>query len=161
MLASDDVVCASLRFIAEESVPNLRNTIKFIGSYATAGAWIHLYSYLDKLQQKILYWDTVSVVYIQPNARSALVETGDWILAMTSELKPGHHIEEFVRGEPKKYAYRVVDPTTGNREALCRVRGIPLKYSASQLVNFNVMKDMILRGDEAEKFSVYTERKIR
>jgi hypothetical protein len=80
---------------------------------------------------------------------------------MTSELKPGHHIEEFVSGVPKNYAYRIVDPATGTRESVCKVRGITLNYSASQLVNLNVMKVMILGGDETEKVTVHTERKIK
>ena len=80
---------------------------------------------------------------------------------MTSELKPGFHIEEVVSGGPKNYAYRIVDPVKGNRETVCEVRGITLKCSASQMVNFDVMNALILRGDETEKLTVHTERKIK
>jgi hypothetical protein len=44
---------------------------------------------------------------------------------------------------------------------VCNVRGITLNYSASQLAHFDVMNGMILRGDETEKVTVHTERKIK
>ena len=44
---------------------------------------------------------------------------------------------------------------------MCKVRGITLNYSASRLINFDVIKGMILRGDETEKVKVHTERKIK
>jgi hypothetical protein len=50
---------------------------------------------------------------------------------MTSELKPGLHIEDFVSGGPKNYASRTVNPARGERETVCTVRGITLIYRAS------------------------------
>ena len=89
MFASDEVVWASWRYIAEEKVPNLRHTNEVIGAYVTAGARIHLYAYLEKLQKRAIYCDTDTVIYIQPTAEPQLVETGDSLGAMTSELKLG------------------------------------------------------------------------
>ena len=80
---------------------------------------------------------------------------------MTSELKPGFYIEEFVSGGPKNYAYRIVDPVTGKRETVCKVGGITLNYSASHTVNFDVIKALILRGDNRETVTVHTESKIK
>ena len=74
-------------YISEEMVPNLRHTNDFVGAYVTAGARIHLYGYLDSLQKRALYCDD-SVIYIQPTAEISLVQTGDFLGAMTSELKP-------------------------------------------------------------------------
>ena len=65
---------------------------------------------------------------------------------MKSDLKLGIHIEEFVSGGPKNYASRIVDPVTDNREMVCKVRGKTQNYTASQTVNFAVMKALILRG---------------
>jgi len=53
-----------------------------------------LYTYLDMLQQRALYCDMDSVLYVQPRDESALVETGDILGAMTSELKPSKIIDE-------------------------------------------------------------------
>ena len=93
MFSSDVVVCASWQYIAEGKVLNLRSTNEVGGAYVTAEARIHLCGYLERLQQTALYYDTDSVIYIQPNAELSLVETGDCLGAMKSELKPGFHIE--------------------------------------------------------------------
>jgi len=55
---------------------------------------------------------------------------------MTSELKPGEFICEFVSGGPKNYAHKLIDSMTGEEKPVYKVRGITLNYSASQLVNF-------------------------
>jgi len=62
---------------------------------------------------------------------------------------------------PKNYAYRTINSTTGESKTVCRVRGITLNYSASQLVNFAKMKDMILSMDENETVIVRTQNKIK
>ena len=70
MFANDDVVSASWQYIAEEKVPNLQHTNEFIGAYVTAGARIHLYNYLDRLENGWLYCDTASGIYVQPTTES-------------------------------------------------------------------------------------------
>ena len=161
IFASDDLVWTSWPYIADEKVPNLRHTNEVIGAYVTAGARIHLYKYVDRLQRRALYCDTDSVIYIQPTAEPPLVETGDSLVAMRSELKPGLHIEEFVSGLPKNYNYRIVKAVAGNHETVCKVRGITLNYSASHTDNFDVVKALILRGDNTETVTVHTENKIK
>jgi hypothetical protein len=69
-------------------VPTLNYVNDVIASFVTAGARIHLYSYLDKLQDKALYCDTDSVIYVQPRDEPCLVEKGDSLGSMTSELGP-------------------------------------------------------------------------
>jgi len=101
MFASDDVVWASWRFIEEELIPNLRHTNEVIGAYVTADARIHLYSYLDRLGERALYCDTDSVLFVQPIDEPALVETGDNLGSMTSEMSPFELIEEFASGGQK------------------------------------------------------------
>ena len=44
---------------------------------------------------------------------------------------------------------------------MCKVRGITLNYSASQLVKFERLKQMILRGTETDIVTVHTSRKIK
>ena len=53
--ASDAVVWASWRYIAEENVPNLRHTNEVIGAYFTAVARIRLYGLLDRLKESADY----------------------------------------------------------------------------------------------------------
>jgi hypothetical protein len=61
---------------------------------------------------------------------------------------------------PKNYAYRTVNPTMGESETVCNVRGITLNYRAFKLVNFDVIRDIILRGAETDRLIVHTEDKI-
>ena len=77
VFASDDVVWLSWKHRAEEDVASLRHTNEVIGAYVTAGARIHLYRYLDRLQEKAIYCDTDSVIHIQPKDEASLIETGD------------------------------------------------------------------------------------
>ena len=81
---------------------------------------MHLYKYLDKLQERTIYCDTDSVIFVQPSGGPALVETEDNLGAMTSELKPSEIIEEFEWG-PKNYVYKVVNTGTGKRKNVRKV----------------------------------------
>ena len=89
LFANDDVVWISLRYSADKRVPSLRHTNEVIGAYVTAGARIHLYGFLEKLQEKAIYCDTDSVIFVQPGTvcEPTLIKTGDNLGQMQSELK--------------------------------------------------------------------------
>ena len=89
------------------------------------------------------------------------MNAGECLGDVTSELKPCEYISEFVCGGPKNYAYQTRNTETGAEATVCKVRGITLKYSASQLVNFERLKQMILRGTETDIVTVHTARKIK
>ena len=161
LFAGDSMCWISWRHADEVHVPTLRHTNDVIGSYVTTGARLHLYQYLDKLQQRALYTDTDSVIFIQPRDGAALVPTGDCLGAMTSELKPDEYISEFVSDGPKNYAYKTLNTVTGAESTVCKLRGFTLNYSASQLINFERIKRMILSGNETETVTVHTARKIK
>jgi len=113
-----------------------------------------------------MYCDTDSVTYIQPkgDGNPQLIETGNKLGDMTSELRPTETILEFACGGQKNYAYRVVDTVAGASDTVCKVRRITLNYNASKMVNFDVIRDMILegnRGDETSVVNVHIEHKIK
>jgi len=72
--------------------PELTSYERSHSAYMTAGACLNLYTYLDRLEERAIYCDTVSVVYVQPREGPALDETGDNLGAMTSELKPSEYM---------------------------------------------------------------------
>ena len=82
------------------------HTNEVVGSFVTTGARIHLYAYLYKLQERAIYTDTDSVIYIQKDDESPLIECGDKLGSMTNKLQPGECIDEFVSGGTKNDAYR-------------------------------------------------------
>jgi len=161
LFAADSVVWLASLHAEESRVQTLRHTNDVIGSYVTAGARLHLYRYLDELQERALYTDTDSVLFIQPRDGAALVEIGDCLGAMTSELKPNETISMFVSGGPKNYAYKILNSVTGAEKTVCKVRGITLNYNASQLVNFEKVKATNLGRDEKETITVHTKSKIK
>jgi hypothetical protein len=57
LVADDHEVWASWK-LKEEKIPNLKHTNEAIWCYVTRGARIHLYKYLDKLQDRVFYCDT-------------------------------------------------------------------------------------------------------
>ena len=79
---------------------------------------------------------------------------------MASELRSKEYVFEFVSGGPKNYAYTVIDTLTVRAATVCKVRGITLNYNAKQLVNFDVIKAMIL-GTREPTVTVHTEKKIK
>jgi hypothetical protein len=161
MFASDEVVWVSWRYTSEEKVPALKHTNEVIGAYVTTGARIHIYRFLDRLQERALYCDTDSLLFIQDVRGPRLIECGDNLGDMTNELKPGEYIDEFVSGGPKNYAYKICNrDLSKNPKTVCKVRGITLNYSASHLVNFTVIRDMVLKG-VPDVVNVKTEKKIK
>jgi len=148
VFASDDVVWIAWKYGAEEQLPSQRHTNDVIGTYVPAG------KERDIMRHRIC--DIHSA-----RAAQQLIETGDKLGDMTSELHPSESISEFACGGPNNYAYRVVDTVTGNRKTACKLRGITLNYNTSKLVNFDVIWDMILKGDEPSVINVHTEHKIK
>ena len=162
LFARDHVVWVSWKYAAEERIPNLPHTNEVLGSFVTAGARIQLYAYLDQLQERAIFTNTDSIIYIQKDDEPPLIECGDKLGSMTNELQLGEFIDEFVSGGPKNYAYRVVNRTDTAKtpKIVYKVRGITLNCSASQLVNFDVIRDMILKRPD-EVVTVHTDRKIK
>ena len=85
-------------------MPNIPYTNEIIGAYVTAGATIHLYSFLDRLQENSFYCDTDNVIFIQPIGEPWPIATGDKLGDMQSIIKPSELIDEVVCAGPKIYA---------------------------------------------------------
>lgn len=49
---------------ANDFVEVLNNTNPVIAAYTTAQARLKLYSYIEKLQERVLYFDTDSIIYV-------------------------------------------------------------------------------------------------
>jgi len=139
-------------------VPYLPHTNDVIGAYVTAGARIHLYSILDRLQENAIYCDTDTVTFIQPSGESWPIATGDKLGDMHSEHKEPESIIQFASGARKYYAYRLI--TNEAENTVCKFRSITLNYHASKLVNFEVMQSMIL-GQGESVVNVHTEHKMK
>jgi G:T-mismatch repair DNA endonuclease (very short patch repair protein) len=130
----------------EESYDPLPTVNVAIASYVTAQARLKLYSYLEDLGDRVLYYDTDSVIYVSRNNEPD-VPIGQFIGDMTDELEaygPGSYITHFVSGGPKNYAFKIYSTKNKREEVVCKVKGISLNYEASKLVNFDTIKQMVL-----------------
>ena len=108
-----------------------------IAAFTTAYARLKLYDLLDLLQERVLYYDTDSVIYIhQPGKPDPPL--GDYLGDLTDELDPGDYITTFVSGGPKNYAY-----VTNNGKTQTKIRGITLDYAATRNLNLDVMRHLV------------------
>ena len=67
----------------------------------------------------------------------------------------GHWIVEFVSCGPKNYTYKL-----NSGEVVCKVRGFSLNYRASQVINFESMKEALYswkNNDKKELVTIRTE----
>jgi len=94
------------------------------------------------------------VIFIQPGPgnKRTLIETGDNLGQMQSELKENEIIVEVVCAGPENYAYKTYNSETGESKTVCKVRGITL--------NFAKKKEMLSKKDD-ETVIVHTKNKIK
>ena len=118
----------------------LNNVNVVLAAYTTAQARLKLYELLEGLQERVLYFDTDSVVYVR---KPGLWDPpmGDYLGELKDETK-GVPIVCFLSGGPKNYAYEL---STG--ETVNKIRGFRLDHRASLSLNYQVMRDMILQGE--------------
>ena len=91
---------------------------------------------LDLLQERVLYYDTDSVIYgHKPGEPDPPL--GNYLGDLTDELN-GDYITSFVSGGPKNYAYR-----TKNGKTNTKIRGITLDYAATGKLNHDVVRALV------------------
>ncbi len=101
-----------------------------IAAFVTCYARLKLFNLLTKLGERVLYFDTDSVIYVSiPGEWEP--EIVDYLGELTNELASGDFIVEGVFPGPKNYAF-----VTNEKETVCKVKGFSLNYKASMKVNF-------------------------
>ena len=110
----------------DDFIPTSDKTNVVIAAFTTAHAQLKLYFVLERLQTRVLYFNTDSVIFTsQPN--EWMPPLGDYVGELTSELGDDHHITSFLSGGPKNYAYQ-----TKNGKTVCKVRGFTLNHRGSK-----------------------------
>ena len=108
-----------------------------IAAFTTAYARLKLYDLLDLLQERVLYYDTDSVIYIHEPCKPD-PPLGNYLGDLTDELDAGDYITTFISGGPKNYAY-----ITNNGKSETKIRGITLDYAATKKINLDVMRHLV------------------
>jgi len=122
----------------DEDIPVSPNLNIFVASFTTAWARDRLYEALQLLGERVLYYDTDSVIYVEEEDQPSPL-LGDYLGEFTSELETDDYIEEFVSGGPKNYGYKT---KKGNVE--CKVRGFHLNSEGKTQLNYDVMAQNVL-----------------
>ena len=128
-----------------------------IAAFTTAYARLKLYDLLDVLQERVLYYDTDSVIYVHEPGKPD-PPLGDYLGDLTDELDVGDYITTFISGGPKNYAYH-----TNNGKSETKIRGITLNYDATKKINMDVMRHLVdsrVNGHNEEKVTVVNPHKI-
>ena len=106
-----------------------------------AQARLKLYGILEKLNERVLYFDTDSIIYHpKPHLWNPTIvnnRLGEW----TDEVLNAT-IVKFVGMGPKNYGYEFVDKN-GKRKSTCKVKGLTLDYNTSQVIHFDPMLNWV------------------
>ena len=127
----------------DEDIPVSPNLNIFVACFTTCWARLRLYAALEQLGERVLYYDTDSVIYWTDENQATPV-LGDYLGEFTSELDPDDFIVEFVSGGPKNYGYQ-----TQKGHVECKVRGFRLNSEGKTQLNYNIMRQNVL--DEIQK----------
>ena len=139
-------------FVEEKDKVNI-----VIAAFTTAYARLKLYDLLDLLQERVLYYDTDSVIYVHEPGKPD-PPLGDYLGDLTDELDVGDYITTFISGGPKNYAY-----LTNNGKTETKIRGITLNYDATKKINMDVMRHLVdsrVNGYNEEKVTLVNPHKI-
>ena len=124
----------------------------FIALFTTAIARLKLYDALDQLQERVLYYDTDSVIYTTKPDQAQL-PLGKFLGEFTDETD-GDAITEFGAAGPKSYAYK----TSGGKTE-CKSKGLRNTDAVRRVLNCETMLAHIqteLQDPQAQKRRLHT-----
>ncbi|KAM3921576.1 uncharacterized protein RB166_010983 [Leptodactylus fuscus] len=147
----DETATVNWKYVKDHYTVN-RNTNIFIACFTTAYARLELYNLLDRLQERCLYHDTDSVIFIHRDGEWC-PPLGDYLGELTSEIPDDSYITEFVSAGPKTYGYKL---NTG--KTVLKVKGITLNVANSQVINFDSLKDLVL--DYPRNSDAHTQKSL-
>ena len=110
----------------------------FIACFTTCWALLKLSEQLHDLKERVLYFDTDSVIF-KSSSKDEPLQLGEYLGDFKNELNEGDTIIEFASGCPKNYGYKT---RQGKQE--CKVRGISLNSEGSKQLNFPILKQNVL-----------------
>ena len=127
----------------KEDIPVSPNLNIFVACFTICWARLKLYEALEQLQERVLYYDTDSVIFLEEPGQPSPV-LGNYLDEFTSELDDDDYIVEFVSGGPNNYGY-----TTKKGKIECKARGFRLNSEGKSQLNYTVMRQNVL--DEIQK----------
>ena len=134
----------------DQLVDNSNNTNIYIACFTTSHARLMLYEKLDYLNDKVLYFDIDSIIYVDDGTK--IVETGDMLGEMTDELS-GKGITNFVSTGPKSYSFKY-----GDGYEKSAIKGFTLNHENSSILNHNSISQIVKK--QIRELTIVNENKI-
>ena len=144
---NDDMVQMTYNF-KDQFVDNSKNTNVYIACFTTSHARLMLHNKLDYLKEKVLYFDTDSIIY----AGTKNIETGDMLGDMTDEIS-GKGISSFISTGPESYSFKY-----GKDEQKSAIKGFTLNHENSYLLNHDSLNKIVRK--EIREITILNENKI-
>jgi G:T-mismatch repair DNA endonuclease (very short patch repair protein) len=155
----ENVVVANYDVLSEAITPDPTINV-IVAAYVTTGARLKLYECLERLGNRVYYFDTDSLIYLVRPGDEKL-PLGNNLGDLTDELSgfgANCYISKFLCGGPKNYGAEVVNGDGELVKTIMKVRGITLNYRTSEIVNFAALEQMILHNTSPKR--VNNPRKI-
>ena len=146
---NDDMVQMTYNF-KDQFVDNSKNTNIYIACFSTSHARQMLYNKLDYLKEKVLYFHTDSIIYVDDGMKH--IETGDMLGDMTDELS-GKEITNFVSTGPKSYSFLF-----GDNEQKSAIKGFTLNYENRCYLNHDCLTKVVKK--QLREITIVNESKI-
>ena len=129
-----------------------------VAAIVSAQARLKLYGPLEKLNERVIYFDTDSIIYHhKPHSWNPTIvnnRLGEW----TDEV-PNVRTVKFVGMGPKNYGFEFVDKD-GHRRSTCKVKGLTLDYNKSQVIHLDRMLNWV-KGDRKDFRKTVNSNRIR
>ena len=146
---NDDMVQMTYNF-KDHFIDNSNNTNIYIACFTTSSARLMLCDKLDYLQEKVLYFDTDSVIYIDDGTKN--IKTGDMLGEMTDELA-GDVITQYVSTGPKSYSFKY-----GDNKQKSAIKGFTLNHENNNILNHDSLSKIVKK--QIRELTIVNENKI-
>ena len=141
---SDDVALVQWKH-KDTRLERARDVNVIVGAVTTAHARLMLYDLLDKLQERVLYCDTDSIIFVSKEGEW-VPPLGPYLGDLTDEINDGDlygtaqedYIIEYVSTGPKSYAYH-----TRHHKSVVKSKGVTLNAANSKVVTQQTLKCLL------------------
>lgn len=151
-LENGNLLLSSIQECNETTVYTTTNTGKtnpnLHGGYLPAGVFVPMWGrllllkQLTKLGKRVLYHDTDSIIYKYDPLLENINESSMWGEWEEEDISKNGKITEFVGLGPKSYGLKTED------SAFVKIKGLSLKYSHRDIINFDKLVGLILDHKE-------------
>ena len=137
----------------KEDIPVSPNLNIFIACFTTCWARLKLYKALEQLEERVLYYDTDSVIFLEDKGQSNPT-LGNYLGDFTSELDDDDYIVEFVLGGPNSEGKTQLNYGVMRQNVLDEIQKPLLKPRQTQVIKTH----QIVRDPKTYQLYTYPKR---